>query len=144
MSDERDVSGAVAQQGDETRPDKRLMPLVGPAAAIWSAFLEGFLGFIKMLIQRVPTKTPTKLPRGRRSVRRRAVANRALVVHRVRSNYEGSSIAISRECVFEVGPARAGRLSLPRRALAGRQKIGWRWDERSESLLCYVDLEARR
>src|SRR2546428_11346171 len=73
----------------------------------------------------------------------RAVASRALVVHRVRSNYEGSSIAISRESIFEVGPARAGRLSVPRRALAGRQKIGSRWDERSESLLCYVDLEAR-
>ena len=64
-----------------------------------AAFLEGFLGFIKMLIQRVPTKMPAKLPTGR-SVRQRAVASRALVVHRFRSNYEGSSIAISRESIF--------------------------------------------
>ena len=61
---------------------------------------------------------------------------RALVVYRGRSNYEGSLIASSRESVFEVGPARAGRLSVPRRTLAGRRKIGWRSDERSESLLC--------
>jgi hypothetical protein len=87
-----------------------------------AAFLEGFLGFIKMLIQRVPTKMPTKLPRGRRSVRQRAVASRTLVVDRVRSNHEGSLIAISRESIFEVGPARGGRLSVLRRALAGRQK----------------------
>jgi hypothetical protein len=56
---------------------------------------------------------------------------------------KGSSIAISRESIFEVGPTRSGRLSMPWRALAGRRKIGWRWDERLESLLCCVDLEAR-
>ena len=51
---------------------------------------------------------------------------RALVVYRGRSNYEGSLIASSRESVFEVGPARAGRLSVPRRALASRSlKNGW-------------------
>jgi hypothetical protein len=82
-----------SQRGCATRSPK------GEAWWAWqppyeAAFLEGFLGFIKILIQRVPTKIPTKLPRGRRSVCRRAVASRALVVHRVRSNCKGSSIAV--------------------------------------------------
>jgi hypothetical protein len=91
-----------------------------------AAFLVGFLGFIKMLIQRVPTKIPTKLPRGRRSAA--GVQSPAALWSSIASDRTmkvARSLSVG-ECIFEVGPARAGRLSVPRRALASRSlKIGW-------------------
>ena len=109
-----------------------------------TAFLEGFLSLIKILIQRVPTKIPTKLPRGRRSVRRPYAQSPAALWSSIASD-RTTKVARSlsgRESIFEVGPARADRL-LPWRALAGRRKVSSRWDERFESLLYCVDLEAR-
>jgi hypothetical protein len=54
-----------------------------------------------MLIQRVPTKIPTELPSEKIGPPAlRAAASGALVVHRVRSNFEGSYVAISRESNF--------------------------------------------
>jgi len=66
-------------------PDTTLRPLVrcgcatrSPKGEAWwarqpsyeAAFLEGSLGLTKMLIQRVPTKMPTKLQGRRRCIRR--------------------------------------------------------------------------
>jgi hypothetical protein len=79
-----------------------------------AAFLEGFLGLIKMLIQRVPTKIPTKLPRGRRSAA--GVQSPAALWSSIASDRTmkvARSLSVG-ECIFEVGPARAGRLSVPR------------------------------
>jgi hypothetical protein len=65
-----------------------------------AAFPEGFRGLIERLNRRVPTKIPTKLPRGRRSVCRPYVQSSAAL----RSNYQGSLMAISRKNILEVDP----------------------------------------
>jgi hypothetical protein len=65
-----------------------------------AAFHEGFRGLIKTSIRRVPTKIPTKLPRGRRSVCRPYAQSSAAL----RSNYQASLMAISRENILEVDP----------------------------------------
>ena len=61
-----------------------------------AAFHEGFRGLIKTSIRRVPTK----LPRGRRSVCRPYAQSSAAL----RSNYQASLMAISRENILEVDP----------------------------------------
>ena len=108
-----------------------------------AAFLEKFLSLSKMLVHRVPTEIPTTGEEdwsGTQSV----AALVGLVCRGVSSNYDVSSIAVNRENTFGVSLNKlAGRLSVPRRALAGRRKVSWRWDERFESLLYCVDLEAR-
>jgi len=65
-----------------------------------AAFPEGFRGLIERLNRRVPTKIPTKLPRGRRSVCRPYVQSSAAL----RSNDQGSLMAISRKNILEVDP----------------------------------------
>jgi hypothetical protein len=63
---------------------------------------------------------PTKL-KGRKIGRRRAVVSRAPVVRRIRSNHEGSSIAMCRESIFEVGPGTSRSIVS---AIAGSKVIG--------------------
>ena len=65
-----------------------------------AAFPEGFRGLIERLNRRVPTKIPTKLPRGRRLVCRPYAQSSAAL----RSNYQGSLMAISLENILEVDP----------------------------------------
>jgi hypothetical protein len=107
---------------------------VGPAATILSCFSCG-ISWSYQDVDSTSTHKNTNKVAKEKIAPSACSRHRALLVHRVQSNYEGSSIAINRESVFEVGPARAGRSSLPRRPLAGRQNNGWRWHERSESLL---------
>ena len=84
-----------------------------------ATFLEGVPGLSKMLIQRVPTKIPTKLPRGRRSVRRPYAQSPAALWSSIasdRTTKVARSLSVGK-VFFEVGPARAARLSMPRRAV---------------------------
>lgn len=57
------VSGAVAQRGNRGLPPNPLIHWWARQPPYEAVFLKGFRGLIKMLIQRVPTKIPTKLLR---------------------------------------------------------------------------------
>ena len=128
----RNISGVCKHEDQpsvrSTRPllaeRARAAGYIPPSSLSWwarqppyeAAFLEGFLGFIKMLIQRIPTKIPTKLPRGRRSVHQRAqsapCSGRPIASDR--TTKVARSLSVGK--VFEVDPALAGRLSAPSRA----------------------------
>lgn len=99
--------------------EKCLILLVARQPPYEAAFLEGFLGLIKMLIQRVPTKIPTKLPRERRSVRRPYAQSPAALWSSIasdRTTKVARSLSVGK-VFFEGDPARATRLSVPRRAV---------------------------
>jgi hypothetical protein len=110
-----------------------------------ATFLEGFLGLIKVLIQRVPTKIPTKLPRRRRSVRRPYAQSPAALWSSIvsdRATKLARSLSVGKVFLklvrYEPVDCRCHGAGSSRSS-----EIGWRWDERFESLLCCVDLEAR-